>query len=321
MNTYYIAGFPISDELYHYGIKGQRWGIRRFQNEDGSYTSAGKKRYGAIGSLFGFGKSEKPKYTDQEFVDLYNKDPDSVDYTRVNHYEKGDVSEGVKYVANLLLSGTNIVGAAGRISRGAEFVGGLFNSKKYESERSDNPIDPSTGFRLKDREYSKEEDLKRVNPDFKDFNTNSKNNCMLCTATMEMRCRGFDVTANKAGYGYFKQDLERWFPGVQVTQYNPSQTVLSTGTVDSLYSDLNSQMLSDNPEGARGNFMVDFIFGGGHSMFYEIENGQLVIRDGQTGETYKTEYIKTILSYCTNIEWARLDNVPFDPEAIKECCR
>lgn len=31
--------------LYHYGIKGMRWGIRRYQNEDGSYTSAGKKRY------------------------------------------------------------------------------------------------------------------------------------------------------------------------------------------------------------------------------------------------------------------------------------
>jgi len=30
------------DELYHHGIKGQRWGIRRFQNKDGSYTSAGK---------------------------------------------------------------------------------------------------------------------------------------------------------------------------------------------------------------------------------------------------------------------------------------
>lgn len=31
-------------ELYHYGIKGQRWGVRRFQNEDGSYTTAGKIR-------------------------------------------------------------------------------------------------------------------------------------------------------------------------------------------------------------------------------------------------------------------------------------
>jgi len=29
-------------ELYHHGIKGQKWGVRRFQNPDGSYTSAGK---------------------------------------------------------------------------------------------------------------------------------------------------------------------------------------------------------------------------------------------------------------------------------------
>ena len=31
-------------ELYHYGIKGQKWGVRRYQNEDGSYTSEGLDR-------------------------------------------------------------------------------------------------------------------------------------------------------------------------------------------------------------------------------------------------------------------------------------
>lgn len=36
-----------SDELYHHGIKGQKWGVRRFQNEDGTLTSEGKKRYGS----------------------------------------------------------------------------------------------------------------------------------------------------------------------------------------------------------------------------------------------------------------------------------
>lgn len=30
--------------LMHYGIKGQKWGIRRYQNEDGTRTAAGKKR-------------------------------------------------------------------------------------------------------------------------------------------------------------------------------------------------------------------------------------------------------------------------------------
>lgn len=32
-------------ELYHYGIKGQKWGVRRFQKKDGTLTSDGKKRY------------------------------------------------------------------------------------------------------------------------------------------------------------------------------------------------------------------------------------------------------------------------------------
>lgn len=34
------------NELYHYGILGQRWGIRRYQRKDGTLTTAGKKRYG-----------------------------------------------------------------------------------------------------------------------------------------------------------------------------------------------------------------------------------------------------------------------------------
>jgi hypothetical protein len=34
-------------ELYHHGILGQKWGIRRFQNPDGSLTPEGRERYGS----------------------------------------------------------------------------------------------------------------------------------------------------------------------------------------------------------------------------------------------------------------------------------
>lgn len=36
------------DELYHHGIKGQKWGVRHYQNTDGSLTAAGKERYNSM---------------------------------------------------------------------------------------------------------------------------------------------------------------------------------------------------------------------------------------------------------------------------------
>lgn len=47
MGIYYIAGMAYdSNYLEHHGIKGQKWGIRRFQNEDGTLTAEGRRRYG-----------------------------------------------------------------------------------------------------------------------------------------------------------------------------------------------------------------------------------------------------------------------------------
>ena len=46
MYTSYYGTPPRSDELYHFGIKGMKWGVRRYENKDGTLTEAGKKRYG-----------------------------------------------------------------------------------------------------------------------------------------------------------------------------------------------------------------------------------------------------------------------------------
>ena len=52
---------PVDVALEHHGIKGQKWGVRRFQNADGSLTAAGKERYGTNLS----GKTNEKKLADK----------------------------------------------------------------------------------------------------------------------------------------------------------------------------------------------------------------------------------------------------------------
>lgn len=71
--------------LYHHGIKGQKWGIRRYQNEDGSLTPEGKKRLQDVTDTFG-------RYNERAFnlqTRLNNKDtPSREDVREFNEIAK-----------------------------------------------------------------------------------------------------------------------------------------------------------------------------------------------------------------------------------------
>ena len=110
------------DELYHWGIKGMRWGIRRFQNKDGSLTAAGRKRRAKLeGELEKLGgkngtKSDaeaapRPK-TVSEMSDAELRD-------KVNRLQ----NERMYYELNKQISALN----PRPVSKGEKFMNGLMN--------------------------------------------------------------------------------------------------------------------------------------------------------------------------------------------------
>lgn len=54
------------NELMHYGVKGQKWGIRRYQNKDGTLTNAGKRRYSTLEKNGSEKQEEKAKKIDKK---------------------------------------------------------------------------------------------------------------------------------------------------------------------------------------------------------------------------------------------------------------
>ena len=89
MSDYYLtssASFISDDELYHYGVKGQKWGVRRYQNKDGSLTAAGKKRRSSSDEVRNMSTDElrqkvRRLNNEQRYIDLTKSSSSSISKT------------------------------------------------------------------------------------------------------------------------------------------------------------------------------------------------------------------------------------------------
>lgn len=67
-----------SDELYHHGVKGQKWGVRRYRNYDGTLTEAGKKQQMYYRRKVRYKKTEP--HVDRIFNSMSKEDKDRLTY-------------------------------------------------------------------------------------------------------------------------------------------------------------------------------------------------------------------------------------------------
>ena len=264
--------------LAHYGVKGMKWGVRRTPEQLGH-----KKKH--------------------------NSDND----TSKSVVTKQNVENGSAYLAALAImySPYLAIAAGAAAERGYKYC----RSKGYTKEREKAEVDPKTGMKLKSKELSWKEDVKRVNPDFYTGKNDVTHNCMLCTSCYDLRRRGYDVTAGKTEEGFVTNKITDWYPKAKIKKVSGTDEY-GRFTAEKLEKNVTNELLSQG-EGARGNLCIRWknTFSG-HSMVYEVRDGKVNYIDAQSGQTnIKSSVLFKQIS--DGVEYARLDNVDFDVKRIK----
>ena len=312
-----------SDELYHYGVKGMKWGVRK------EYVPKGRDK--ASGSQ----TTEKKR---KRLTDKQKKIIGAVAATAVIAgtgyvlYKTGTfdkIAQAGKDISKVKVSSPPAPTEAPRISRYFE-----------------------NSFAIDQCHTSKIEDLWLINRDLGisqnglkaiykgKLNTLSAadqaamlthtrlgdlNNCTYCTTAAEMRRRGFDVVAGKSTsnvdvdrmMGWWKNPVVESVSGYKITKAEDFSLLNGDRTLrESLGKSAKSEVktiskrLSSMGEGARGNFLVSN-GRSGHSVEFEVSNGNVKVFDNQIRMSFNTlsDFFKASNYKPSLSAWMRTDNL------------
>ena len=313
MSDIYVGSLFSDSYLEHHGILGMKWGIRRFQNKDGSLTSAGKSRYGVRGE-----KRTKTEKDDKR---------------------KG-LSKSQKVAIALVAAGLSAyggykLGQSGALDRfinagkraGSDILPDLLNSATPEvkhliSERA-KELSESYGFNIYESSSTIGENVKSANPGYVGGKTDPlRNNCAHSVIAWFYREMGLDVKAlpmnsDEIDGGITPGEFRRYFKGLKLA--NPPISI-PKGTVDECKRQL-ADSIKKNGGGEDGAIGMWRAKGpnGGHFMGWKNVNGDIVFVNPQNGQDNCDKWFAYMSAgkLEDNIDIDRMDGIPENPKKIK----
>lgn len=256
--------------IAHHGIKGQRWGIRRFQNLNGSLTRAGKQRY-----------DHQLRYQSKSVSDKVAKAKAMATTVGVRALTMA-VPEFYPFIRVALLADF------ARFMKTYMYYN--FDTTNY-IKKKDGPLETIKDMkRLSQKESINESsNVKNVNPYYK--KKGGYNNCTNCAITVDMRQRGYDVRARRRGTGRTNQEIASMYKDSKIVKPNygiKQERGESRKEYVSRSYDNFCKAIESEGKNSRGIVTIMYQSGrydlssSGHAFNYEVKDGRVSFYDAQS---------------------------------------
>lgn len=268
-------------ELYHYGVLGMKWGVRKEYKPVGRKKSRHRQKLEEKYRSKGMTSEEAEKAADKKI--------------KREKIVAGSAAALVAAYATYKLADR---GEFNRLAaKGKAWVQGTIPLWKVNPSLADSTMSAEDIFHNVVQN--------RINPDYGItglMGKGAKNNCRRCTFAYELSRRGFDVQATKSrqGSGQNGVGLYNALHKGENISFLGSINKLANGVPQSVFLGEEVPLVQDHkpknifntlstyPEGARGELNLTWSDGGGHSLAWEIVGGHPKIFDCQLSKMYES---------------------------------